>query len=36
MIATHDLALIRAAKQHVSTRVLRIADRTLQTAGADL
>lgn len=36
MIATHDLALIRAAKQHVQTRVLRIANRTLQAAGADL
>lgn len=36
MIATHDLGLIRAAKHHVSARVLRIADRTLQTAGVDL
>lgn len=36
MIATHDLALIRAAKNQVQARVLRIADRTLQTAGADL
>lgn len=36
MIATHDLALIRAAKQHVQARVLRIANRSLQTAGADL
>ncbi|MEC3859823.1 ATP-binding cassette domain-containing protein [Mesobacterium sp. TK19101] len=36
MIATHDLALIRAAKQHVQARVLRIANRRLQLAGADL
>ena len=36
MIATHDLGLIRASKHHVSARVLRIADRTLQTAGVDL
>lgn len=36
MIATHDLALIRAAKSHVQARVLRIANRRLQLAGADL
>lgn len=36
MIATHDLALIRAAKSLVAARVLRIANGTLQTAGADL
>ena len=36
MIATHDLALIRAAKAHVQARVLRIANRRLQLAGADL
>lgn len=36
MIATHDLALIRAAKAHVQARVLRIAGRRLQLAGADL
>jgi len=36
MIATHDLALIRAAKSHVQTRVLRISNRRLQLAGADL
>lgn len=36
MIATHDLGLIRAAKQHVQARVLRIAGRRLQLAGADL
>lgn len=36
MIATHDLNLIRAAKGMVSARVLRIADKKLQLAGADL
>lgn len=36
MIATHDLALIRTAKAQVQARVLRIANKTLQTAGADL
>lgn len=36
MIATHDLSLIRAAKSHVQARVLRIANRRLQLAGADL
>lgn len=36
MIATHDLTLIRAAKAHVQARVLRIAGRRLQLAGADL
>lgn len=36
LIATHDLNLIRAAKQQVSARVLRIANRRLQLAGADL
>jgi len=36
MIATHDLALIRAAKSQVQARVLRIANRQLQLAGADL
>ncbi len=36
MIATHDLNLIRSAKAQVSARVLRIAERTLQAAGADL
>jgi cell division transport system ATP-binding protein len=36
LIATHDLALIRAAKSHVQARVLRIAARKLQLAGADL
>jgi len=36
LVATHDLALIRAAKNQVQTRVLRITDRRLQLAGADL
>ena len=36
MIATHDLNLIRAAKGQVQARVLRISNRRLQLAGADL
>ncbi|MCF6231946.1 MAG: ATP-binding cassette domain-containing protein [Rhodobacteraceae bacterium] len=36
LIASHDLALIRAAKSQVPVRVLRISDRRLQLAGADL
>ncbi len=36
MIATHDLALVRSAKAHVQARVLRISNRRLQLAGADL
>jgi len=36
MIATHDLALIRSAKSQVSSRVLRISDRRVIQAGADL
>lgn len=36
LIATHDLNLIRQAKAQVSARVLRIANRRLQLAGADL
>jgi cell division transport system ATP-binding protein len=36
MIATHDMNLIRAAKSQVQARVLRISQRRLQTAGADL
>ncbi|MBF9034841.1 ATP-binding cassette domain-containing protein [Rhodobacterales bacterium HKCCE2091] len=36
LLATHDLALIRAAKAQVSARVLRIAGGRLQLAGADL
>ena len=36
MIATHDMSLIRAAKALVQARVLRISNRRLQLAGADL
>ena len=36
LIATHDLNLIRAAKAQVPARVLRIQNRRLQLAGADL
>ncbi|GAA6209538.1 ATP-binding cassette domain-containing protein [Cognatishimia sp. WU-CL00825] len=36
MIATHDMNLIRAAKSKVPARVLRIANRHVQLAGADL
>jgi cell division transport system ATP-binding protein len=36
LIATHDIGLIRAAKAQVSARVLRLKDRRLQLAGADL
>jgi cell division transport system ATP-binding protein len=36
LIATHDMNLIRAAKGHVQARVLRISNRKLQLAGADL
>ncbi|MCV2867145.1 ATP-binding cassette domain-containing protein [Defluviimonas sp. WL0002] len=36
LIATHDLNLIRTAKAQVAARVLRIKDRQLQLAGADL
>lgn len=36
LIATHDLNLIRQAKSQVAIRVLRIANRRLQLAGADL
>ncbi len=36
MVATHDLNLIRAAKNQVQARVLRISNRRLQLAGADL
>lgn len=36
LIASHDMALIRAAKSQVQIRVLRIANRQLQLAGADL
>ena len=36
LIATHDMNLIRTAKAQVSARVLRIRDRQIQLAGADL
>ena len=36
LIATHDLNLIRAAKAQVAARVLRISNREIQLAGADL
>ena len=36
MVATHDLNLIRAAKGQVQARVLRISNRRLHLAGADL
>lgn len=36
LVATHDLNLIRAAKQQVAARVLRIAGKRLHLAGADL
>ncbi|EAR50787.1 cell division ATP-binding protein FtsE [Oceanicola granulosus HTCC2516] len=36
LIATHDLTLIRAAKAQVQARVLRLKDRRLVAAGADL
>ena len=36
LIATHDLNLIRTAKNQVSARVLRLKDRKLQLAGAEL
>jgi len=36
LIATHDLNLIRSAKAHVSARVLRLHQRRLQAAGAEL
>ncbi len=36
LVATHDLNLIRAAKQQVAARVLRISNAHLQLAGADL
>lgn len=36
LIATHDLALIRAAKSQVQARVLRLADGGINLAGADL
>lgn len=36
LMATHDMALIRAAKQSVAARVLRIQNGRLMLAGADL
>ena len=36
LIATHDMNLIRSAKAQVQARVLRIANRRIQLAGADL
>jgi cell division transport system ATP-binding protein len=36
LIATHDLNLIRTAKAQVAARVLRIKNRRVQLAGADL
>lgn len=36
LIATHDLNLIRAAKQQVQARALRLVDGKIQQAGADL
>lgn len=36
LVATYDLAFIRAAKKHVAARVLRIVGGKLQLAGADL
>lgn len=36
LVATHDLNLIRATKQQVSARVLRIAEKRVRLAGADL
>jgi len=36
LVATHDMTLIRHAKAQVAVRVLRIRDRRVQLAGADL
>ncbi|WP_037255695.1 cell division ATP-binding protein FtsE [Roseobacter sp. SK209-2-6] len=36
LVATHDMALIRAAKNQVQARVLRISSKQLHLAGADL
>jgi cell division transport system ATP-binding protein len=36
LVATHDLNLIRQAKSQVAARVLRIRNRRIQLAGADL
>ena len=36
LVATHDMNLIRTAKAQVAARVLRIRNRRIQLAGADL
>ena len=36
VIASHDLSLIRAAKTEVQARVLRIYNKRVQLAGANL
>lgn len=36
LVATHDLTLIRQAKTKVAARVLRIRDRRVEAAGAEL
>ncbi len=36
LVATHDMNLIRSAKAQVAARVLRIRNRRIQLAGADL
>ncbi len=36
LVATHDMGLIRAAKPQVQARVLRISNKSVQLAGADL
>ena len=36
LVATHDINLIRSAKSQVAARVLRIQNRRIQLAGADL
>jgi cell division transport system ATP-binding protein len=36
LLATHDMALIRAAKTQVQARVLRLANGRISAAGADL
>lgn len=36
LLATHDLNLIRTAKSNISVRALRIANKKLQAAGAEL
>ena len=36
LVATHDLTLIRQAKQKVAARVLRIRDRRVEAAGVEL